>query len=225
MAFRLPDDTQHLTIIGQNGSGKTQAALWHLSKRSFNEKPWIIIDFKRDDHIEKIPYLEEIETGVIPDRPGIFVVRPNISNPAPVADTLLAAYDHKNVGIWIDEGFLMGKNKVVEGAFEDILTQGRSKKIPLIILVQRPVWVSRFVFSESKFFQTFDVQDARDVDTATSVIPESAFIRLPAYHSSYYDTALRKLDFLAPVPGEAEILAEIGRRQKLIRKENGPRFI
>jgi len=229
MTFRLPDDTQHLAIIGRNGSGKTQAALWHLSKRSFDLRPWIIVDFKRDVHIAAISGAEEIAPGIIPDKPGIYVVRPNASNPQPLGETLSAAYERGNVGLWFDEGFMVGKDKKVEAVFEDLLTQGRSKRIPLIVLVQRPVWVSRFVFSESSFFQLFHLQDKRDVQTVSAVIPEDAIERLPEFHSLWYDVSRDERVYLAPVPGEDEILASIESRLAEMRekekRKSWPKFL
>lgn len=224
MPFRLPDNSQHIAIIGRNGTGKTIAALWHLSKRPFDERPELIVDFKRDEHIAAIDAVE-IPVGDVPEKPGIYVVRPNVSEPGFLYDTLAKAYNQENIGIYIDEGFILSQDKRVEGMFENILTQGRSKKIPLIVLVQRPVWVSRFVFSEASFFQLFHLQDKRDVITLQAVLPTGAFVRLPDFHSSYYDVGRDQLDFLSPVPQESEILSSINDRLKAMRRKNGPRML
>lgn len=218
MTFRLPNDTQHIALLGRNGSGKTQAALWHLSKRSFDIQPWIIVDFKRDEHIAAIPYLEEVDVGSLPKFPGLYVTRPSVANPLPLYETLEKAYEQEDTGIVFDEGFILGQNSRVQGMFETLLMQGRSKHIPLITLVQRPVWVSRYVFSESLFFQNFALQDRRDVLTATQVQPEGAFARIPDYHSSYYDVGRNQLDFLAPVPSETKIMQLFGERVDAMRK-------
>jgi hypothetical protein len=235
MTFRLPNDTQHIAVIGKNGTGKTQSALWLLSKRPFDKRPELIVDFKRDDHIAGIEEAIEIPVGEVPTEPGIFVVRPNVADLAsnetamPFYNTLAGAYDKENIGIWFDEAFVLGKNKKVEGMFENLLTQGRSKRIPLIILVQRPVWVSRFVMSESSYFQLFRLQDKRDAITLQEVMPESAFYRVPDYHSAYYDVNRDKVDFLAPVPAESEILKRINTRlieiRNRARDRNKPRFL
>jgi hypothetical protein len=235
MTFRLPNDTQHIAVIGKNGTGKTQSALWLLSKRPFDKRPELIVDFKRDDHIAGIEEAIEIPVGEVPTGPGIFVIRPNVADLAsnetamPFYKTLAGAYDKENIGIWFDEAFVLGKNKKVEGMFENLLTQGRSKRIPLIILVQRPVWVSRFVMSESSYFQLFRLQDKRDAITLQEVMPESAFHRVPDYHSAYYDVNRDTVDFLAPVPAESEILERINTRLVEIRNRerdrNKPRFL
>jgi hypothetical protein len=209
-SYRLPNDQQHIAIIGRNGTGKTLAALWHLSQRDLRRMPWVIVDFKRDEHINAIKKAQYIETGVIPKKPGVYIVQPNASDPQPLAETFSQAYEKGDTGFWIDEGFLMGRNKEVEERFIDLLTQGRSKHIPIIVLVQRPVWVSRFVFSESSFFQMFHLQDGRDVNTVSEVVQDpSAFRRLPDFHSSYYDVGADEVTFLSPVPPEQEILSSI----------------
>jgi hypothetical protein len=235
VAYRLPNDTQHIAVIGKNGTGKTQSSLWLLSKRPFDKRPELIVDFKRDDHIAAIEGAIEIPVGTVPTEPGIFVVRPNVADlgsdatAKPFYDTLAGAYEKENIGIWFDEAFVLGKNKKVEGMFENLLTQGRSKRIPLIILVQRPVWVSRFVMSESSYFQLFRLQDKRDAITLQEVMPEGAFRRLPDYHSAYYDVNRDTVDFLAPVPAEAEILSRINARiieiKNRERERNRPRFL
>jgi len=224
MGFRLPDDTQHIAIIGRNGTGKTMAGLWHLSKRSFHLRPELIVDFKGDDHIAGINAVE-IPVGTVPTEPGIYVIHPSVGDMArdetamPFYETLAGCYAKRDIGIWFDEGFVLSKNKKVESMFENLLTQGRSKHIPLIVLVQRPVWVSRFVFSEASFFQLFHLQDNRDATTAQEVIPETAFVRLPDFHSSYYDVGRDQVTFLSPVPSEAEILSVINRRLTEIERQ------
>jgi hypothetical protein len=225
MTFRLPNDSQHIAIIGRNGTGKTLAALWHLSKRPFDKRPELIVDFKRDEHIAAIEKAVEIPVGDVPTDPGIYVVRPNVSDPSLLFQTLARAYQRENIGIWFDEGFILSQDSKVEGMFENILTQGRSKHIPLIVLVQRPVWVSRFVYSESSFFQLFHLQDKRDVITLHSVIPEAAFRRLPEFHSAYYDVGKNRLEYLAPVPREEEILATIDKRLTAMQKRDGPNML
>lgn len=232
MTFRLPDDTQHIAIIGRNGTGKTMAGLWHLSKRPFHLRPELIVDFKGDDHIAGI-HAREIEPGTVPTEPGIFVVRPKVSDMAkdetakPFYDTLAGCYEKRDIGLWFDEGFVLSKNRKIEGMFENLLTQGRSKHIPLIVLVQRPVWVSRFVFSEALFFQLFHIQDGRDVDTLSEVLPASALDRLPDYHSAYYDVGRDQLSLLTPVPREDKILQVINNRLAEIesKKRNGNRIL
>ena len=224
MTFRYPNDTQHIAVIGKNGTGKTLAAMNLLSRRPFEDRPELIIDFKRDEHIAQLE-AEEIPVGSIPEKSGLYVVRPDVSAKKLLVPTMEKAYRRENIGVFIDEAFVLSQDKDAEGMLENLLTQGRSKHIPLIILIQRPLWVSRFVFTECSFFQLFHLQDKRDATTLQAVLPESAFDRLPPFHSSYYDVGRDQLDFLSPVPQEDEIVSRINKRIRAMRKRNGPRYL
>lgn len=218
-SIRLPKTSQHIAIVGRNGSGKTQAALWHLSNMPIDRRPYIAIDFKGDEHINAIERARHISMGSeIPRAPGIYVVHPTPldAKNGIVDEFLWRIYARENVGLWIDEGYMLGDS----AAFETLLTQGRSKHIPIITLAQRPVWVSRFVFSESMFYQIFSLTDKRDKKTVESFAPVNMDSRLPEFHSWYYDVGKDRLTGLKPVPSESEILVVIDEKLKNIRRSN-----
>jgi hypothetical protein len=203
--FRLPGDTHRIAILGRTGSGKTVAALWHLSKRDLRSRAWVIVDFKTDENINNIQRARHIELGVVPSKPGVYIVHPRPNQITELTAYLWQLWEKGNIGIYVDEGYMMGNNE----AFEAILTQGRSLHLPMIVLSQRPAWISRFVFSEADFFQVFHLNDKRDRKTVESFIPQSLDVRLPDYHSYYYDVGRDSLRTLAPVPSEGKILASI----------------
>lgn len=208
---RLPNNSQRLAVVGRTGSGKTQAALWHLSNRNFDVRPWVIYDFKMDDHIEKLD-AEEIDLEFVPKKPGLYVVHPHPSQQEEVNEHLWKIWAKERIGIFADEGYMI-PNPVKNNAFQACLTQGRSKQIPMIILSQRPVWLSRFVFSESDFFQIFQLNDLDDEKTVQRYIREKISTNsLPDYHSYYYDVSNRSLTGFSPVPDEATIIDSINSR-------------
>lgn len=216
-SIRLPKPSQHLAIVGRNGTGKTVAALWHLSQRSLDSRPYIAIDFKGDEHINAIERARYIGLGdEIPRAPGVYIVQPTPQDTknGNVEAFLWRVYARENTGLWIDEGYMLGDS----AAFETLLTQGRSKRIPIITLSQRPVWVSRFVFSESMFYQIFALTDKRDKKTVESFAPVVMDSRLPEFHSWYYDVGADRLTGLKPVPPEGEILETIDSKLKNIRR-------
>jgi hypothetical protein len=208
MTVRFPDDTQRLSIVGATGSGKTQAAQWHLSHRNYHLMPWVIYNTKSDASIDAIPYSHQIDIDRIPAEPGVFIVKPLPSQQDELEAHLAAIWQRGGVGIYVDEGYAMGTQNE---PFRAILTQGRSKNIPMIVLSQRPVWLDRFVFSESEFFQAFRLQHRKDRAAMEEIVP-AQLDRLPPYHSWYYDALGDHLVSMKPVPSLSVIHGTFARR-------------
>lgn len=200
--IRLPDDTKRLVIIGRTGSGKTYAGIWHLSLRDWTREKWIIFDFKGDPSLALLP-ARPLTFAQLPTEPGLYILRPLPNQDAEVNDYLWRVWRAGNIGLYFDEGYMVAKSD----ALDAILTQGRSKHIPVIILSQRPVWLSRFAFSEAEFYQTFSLNDIRDRKTVTAFQPaEVGENRLPEFNSHYYDVGRDTLNTLGPVPTLASLL-------------------
>jgi hypothetical protein len=179
-----------------------------------DQMPWVIVDFKRESAIARIPYLQEIPIGEIPTRPGVFVVRPFPTQETEMEEYFMQIWDAEGIGLYIDEGVMVANN----AALDAILIQGRSKQIPVIMLSQRPVGISRFAFSESQYFVVFPNHDKRERKTIsefTPIFPTSASldeIMLPRYHSYYYEVTGNRVTKLAPVPDITTILATFERK-------------
>lgn len=195
--MRFPDDSNRLSIIGSTGSGKTQAALWHLSHRNFHIMPWIVYNFKMEQSIDSIPYAKQLALNEIPVRPGIYIVHPLPQQLPEVQNQMFHIWKTGGMGLYVDEGYMMGNHNE---EFRAILTQGRTKRIPVIVLSQRPVWMDRFVFSESEFFQVFRLNHKKDIKNVEEFIPADLSQSLPDYHSFYYDVGEREVKVLKPVP-------------------------
>jgi len=206
--IRLPNSSQRITIVGRTGSGKTIASLWHLSLQNFTSRPWVILDFKTDENINAIDRAQHIKLTETPKRPGIYVVHPIPSQKEEVTDFLWKIWERENAGIYVDEGYMLG----ADPAFEACLTQGRSKHIPMIVLTQRPAWISRYAFSEADFFQIFHLNDKRDRKTVELFVPADLDARLPDYYSRYYDVGSNQLVTFSPVPEPSQTLQVIGER-------------
>lgn len=214
--MRLPSNSQHIAIVGRNGTGKTHAALWHLSKKDLGAERWVILDYKQEhdtiNAIEGASYID-YKTDLSKLGPGVYIIQPHITDVPQMDDFLYRIHKEENFGVLVDEGYMLQENTE---AFNALLTQGRSKKIPLIVLSQRPSWISRFVFSEATFYQVFALNDRRDRKTVTEFIDfkdqQKDFRHvneLPEYHSFYYDVGRDELTPLKPVPDLDTILDEI----------------
>lgn len=205
-APRLPNDTERHAIYGMTGSGKTVFALWCLSLRDFDKKPWIIVDFKRDTIIRQIPRLKEIGvTDKLPKHPGLYVVRPlpSDSKDGTITDFLYRVWQKEYTGLLLDEGYMISR---FDTGLQAVLTQGRSKHIPMICLSQKPTWISPFIHSESEFKSVFFLQMPRDIDTVSEWLPGGDPRGLPPHHSYWYQVATRDFRTLGPCPNESQVL-------------------
>lgn len=219
--MNLPNDSQRILISGKTGSGKTYAGAWHLSNRSYDKMPWIVYDFKGDELLSEIPRTKEIGVDEVPTKPGVYIVRPvPETDDDAVEQQMYRIWNQENTGVYIDEGYMISKRNK---AFRALLTQGRSKRIPMITLSQRPVFLpSNFVISEADFFQIFFLNDENDIARVQGFIDGNLSAKLPAYHSYYYDVAANDGagDFyiLSPVPSKDIILETFERRLAPKRK-------
>jgi hypothetical protein len=214
--MRLPDDTQRHVIVGRTGSGKTQAGIWALSERpSLTAMPWIVYDFKAEKIINRIPYAQHIDLQTIPQEPGLYITHPHPDAIEAVSNQMQGIWQQENIGVFIDEGYMVCNPMSPNPWFRSLLTQGRSKNIPVIILSQRPVWLDRFVFSEADFFQVFTLNDRRDRATIGAFISDGNMDeKLPKYHSWYYDVGADDLVIMKPVPDADKIISTFETRLK-----------
>ena len=209
--FRLPNTTQRTAVVGKTGSGKTQFGMWLLSHAAFDVQPYIIYDFKGEEFIQEIEYVQEIDLNTVPTEPGLYVVRPIPGQEDQVEQQLWKVWQQENVGLFIDECYMIDK---YSKAFKACLTQGRSKHIPMYLLSQRPVQVDRFVFSEADFHAVFFLNDERDRDVVGKYMPPDVELdeRLPEYYCRWYDVSCDQFVILSPVPDRASILERFNTR-------------
>lgn len=210
--FRLPTNQQRVAVIGRTGSGKTQFGVWLLSKAPFDRQPYVMVDYKGDDLINGSDRVREIGLGEIPKHPGLYVVRPLPQDEEAVENWLWKVWQHERIGLYFDEAYVLPKNS---SAFQAILTQGRSKRIPAICLTQRPSWISRFVFSEADYYAIFHLNDHRDRQTVQAFTPKERLDvsrRLENYSCYWYDVGKDNVFQMQPVPSAENILDDIDRK-------------
>lgn len=210
--FRWPEGDSRLTLIGATGTGKTTAGMWFLSHANFAKRPWVAVDFKREELFDKVgfPPIRQLTLGTLPkkrDR-GLFLVSPLPGEEEQLTAWLWRVWERGNVGLFIDEASLMPDN----AAFQAILQQGRSKRIPVIACTQRPVAVKRALFSEASYFGIWRVQDRRDYKVIEGFVPlDFDRIDLPPRHWVWYDVAHNVSLRMRPVPPPQAVAGELHR--------------
>lgn len=220
MSDRLPGNSHRLAVIGRTGSGKTQAGLWHLSTKDFKSFPWIIFDTKGDDmirDISKMPGTQKLRFNDQIPKTGLSIIRPlphEMKSDA-CEDFLWRIHKRGRCGIFADEGYMFHK---YSDALNALYTQGRSLKIPMITLSQKPKYLSQFTFSESDFFQVFDLNDRNDRKRINEFMPADLERPLPAFHSLWYDVGDRSIVNFSPVPARDVILEKFEAQLRLAKR-------
>jgi hypothetical protein len=208
--FRWPEGDARLSLIGATGTGKTTAGLWFLSHVRFDKRPWLAIDFKNEELFDRIgfPPIRLLPLGKLPakrDR-GLFLTAPLPGEERELDTLLWRIWERGNIGLFIDEASLMPDSN----AFRAILQQGRSKRIPVIACMQRPVGVIRPLFSEATYFGIWRVQDKRDYKVIEGFVPVNfATVDFPPRHWVWYDVAHNVTLRMRPVPPPNLIVAEM----------------
>lgn len=209
--FTFPGRSHRTTIIGRTGSGKTQAGVWHLSNAEITLQPFVLVDFKRDKLINRIPYLQPATYDKLPEKPGLHMLHTSIDELDQLDDFFSNILEAENIGLFIDETYPIGKNSK---PFNMILTQGRSKNIQTFCLTQRPSWISKFVFSESDYFQVFHLNMRDDEKVVEDMTPLDLSVTLPKYTSHWHDVSENRNFRLLPVPDSETLLAKFEERLK-----------
>jgi len=212
--FRLPTKSNRTAVVGRTGTGKTRFGMWLLSTAPFDKVPFVVIDYKLEGLFAQTDRIKEIGLDEVPKHPGLYIMRPTSFDDDAVEAWFLKIHARENVGTYVDEGY--GIDRHSKG-LRSVLTQGRSKNLPVIFLSQRPAWISPFVFSEADFLAIFPLTKPEDQKKIREIVPGDPFevlAALPPYHSYWYDVARNTGFNMLPVPGDDDILNTIEDRLK-----------
>jgi hypothetical protein len=207
-----PATDEHTIIVGRNGCGKTQLGCALLGFRDLRSERWIALDFKGDELINSLEHVRYIDDAKIPSKPGLYVKAFRRASDEEINAFLWNVWEKEHTGVYIDEGYFVPQGE--DGAFKGLLTTGRSKRIPVITLSQRPVRISRFAFSEASHVAVFDLNDRRDWKTLDEVLPQGftdwlpekfSGSKLPKYHARWYSVKTDGRYIIEPVPDADEI--------------------
>lgn len=216
--FRFPGASHRTTIFGKTGSGKTQFASFLLSRSPFHQQPYIIVDYKHDELLNSVDRIREIDItkSAIPKQPGLYIVHPLPgADDARMEQWLWDIWERERVGLFFDEATLVpGSAAGSRGyALQAILQQGRSKRVPVIAITQRPAGISRQLFTEADFFAGFYINTKPDLARAQEMLPIGAMDGLRQdYTCRWFDVAKDHLTRFTPAPSADSIRAVLHER-------------
>lgn len=202
-------------MIGQTGSGKTIGAIYQLQNAPFDNV--IVLDTKGEPSFNTIARYDEtidfynsvkaFHSALKSPLPNYAIVRPS---PDDMTDLeymdglLLSIYNaRKPCLVYVDEAYQWHISGRAGAGLIGLLTRGRSLGISTMLSTQRPMWISRFCFSESQKFYIYKLSDARDVKVIAEHIPAfNTYYAAKKYHFWYYDNAqdMETAQFYQPVP-------------------------
>lgn len=211
--MRLPTDSERQVTIGRTGSGKTMSAAYTLSLRAGRTIPWVILNFKEDELLNAIPG-EHLQSMMLPKnmQRTVYIAHPEPDDFDTLQGFLQQIWSRRNVGVFVDEAYMMAPSPQSPNPwFRRLLIQGRSLNTPLIVCTQQPSQIDSHVFTESEFFNVFQLQGRNNARVVEQKLDREIDLKvLPRYYSYWYDHIEGVLEALRPVPQKEVILARFG---------------
>jgi hypothetical protein len=197
--MNFPGDEDRTAVLGRTGSGKTTFSCWLLSGTNFREQRAVIYNTKGDKLINEIaalPGAKPIDISETPEDVGLHIYNPRPDQQKEIDASFRRIWELQDCLVYVDEGYMIE----VEAGFNALLTQGRSRKISMIVCSQRPAWISKYVFSEASYISVFQLQHLGDRKNVAQFVPLDINYRLPRHCSFWYDVGEHTLYRLSPVP-------------------------
>ena len=149
-------------IIGATQSGKTGFARDLLSYRQYA----IMLVTKRDDYLwsgwRTVNRQRDIDPLIAP-KWRLWPARWDLMT-GQFVDALQQVWLEKNWCIYLDEMYYL-QALGLEKPITQLLTQGATNHITVVVGMQRPSRVSRFALSEPRYIVSFRLGDGRDLET------------------------------------------------------------
>ena len=157
---------EHVSIIGDTGSGKT-----FLEARLLALRDNVVVCRTKPDDIRFDGY-KTVRTASAMDSldEHRLLLTPKYERQAvEIADALTKAWEQGHWTMALDEVYYMTQMLKIEPYINRLLTQGRSKRITVIAGMQRPAWISRFALSQSTHVFLFSTE-GRDTKTIAQAL-------------------------------------------------------
>lgn len=194
---------EHVAVVGDTGTGKT----YLVSKLTDLRKYVVILRTKPDDI--KFPGFRKAQRASALDDlyDTRILLTPKHSHQMREGYALLErVWEQGGWTVVIDELWYTEKLLKLGPLVERILTQGRSKKISVIVGMQRPAQISRFAISQCTHLFSFRVEgrDLQTIKESTSPRVVEPINELTGHNFVYYNRAKRIV-----ATGEANSLGRI----------------
>jgi ABC-type dipeptide/oligopeptide/nickel transport system ATPase component len=183
---------EHVTIVGDTGSGKTYLESKLLQYRSHV----IVIRTKPDD--VKFPGFSTVKEfkklGDKKIQQFLFVPKYE-EQQLQIVRALDVVWKEGGWCVAVDETYYATQILKLERSLNKLATQGRSKHITLVAGMQRPAWVSRFILSQSTHAFIFRME-GKDLNTLSqSLSPRvvKPVEGLSGHDFIYYNRATREI--------------------------------
>ena len=155
---------EHVSIIGDTGSGKT-----FLEARLLELRDNVVVCRTKPDDIKFEGY-KTVRSAKAMDVAGKYLLTPKYERQSiEIADALTRAWEQGSWSVSIDEAYYCVTMLKLEAYINRLMTQGRSKRITVIAGMQRPAWISRFVLSQSTHVFLF-ATEGRDTKTIAQAL-------------------------------------------------------
>jgi hypothetical protein len=116
--------------------------------------------------------------------------------------------------LFIDELYYIQQELKLTQQVTQLLTQGRSNHISVVIGIQRPAWVTRFALSEPSHILCARLGDRRDAKTIKEIIGDS-------YLTAVEQVAWHKFVWLDKLSAQTEIVDKNNVAERLGGKRYG----
>ncbi len=176
---------EHIAVIGDTGTGKT-----YLISRIVPLREWVIILRTKPDDIT-FPGFRKAKTAKAMEH---LYTQKILLDPAyerqavEASDMLERVWQQGGWTVVIDELWYASRMGLGP-SIERLLTQGRSKKISVVIGMQRPVEVTRFAISQATHLFSFRLEgrDIKTVKDATTPRLVPVLDSLDGHNFAYYN--------------------------------------